>query len=263
MNTSCNNDDDEMVYPIVGKTYNLAPLVDEENEDSWGNPEILQRPDIIIWESTNKIVTAEGQPGSSVTEVMNMILAFVPIPGADNYMDALQKTLRNISFLPDGKIQAEYVENLVDEKDNWKTSPKGVATYRVESDTRLRLFIHLDKVQDANIRASEGQDPIMQILPLLTDLLENGIPLTYHLDNEKLAVYMDKETLLPIIKKLKPLFENPDIQKSLKAEISQTMPGMDFIINPLIDAIFRDMPAVIDGTTNIQLGLNLIETANK
>ena len=257
---SCSDDNDHLeTFPIVGKTYNPAPLITEQPDDAFSDPVIVQRPDILIWESTNKIVTSEGQPGSNVMDVINLMLAFAPIEGADNYMDALQRSIRNISFLPDGNIQAEYVENLKEDKDDWKTSPKGIATYKVDSDSKLRLFLHLDEIKKTGLMTESGTDGVAGLILTLQDLLQNGISLTYSLDGHKLSVYLDKETLLPILKKLKPLFQNTEFCNQMKEAANSAMPGMGMFINPILDAIFRDLPSVIDGTTQLRIGLNLIE----
>ena len=258
--TSCSDDDDAPVNVLAGKTFDLQPVFVQEAEDAFSDPVIVGRPDIIEWESTNLIYTAgEGQSGSSVVDVMNLLLAFMPIDGlnqGETYMHALQRTLRHISFLPDGNIQAEYVENLTTEKDNWQKSPLGVATYRIESNSTMRLFINLDKIMMSRAGAEEALAPLMATL---LKVLEGGIPLNYVVDGAKMSVYMDQNFLLPILRDLKPLFGNKAILDLVKEEANKAMPGLGFVINPIIGAIFRDMPAVIDGTTSIKLGLNLVE----
>ena len=245
--TSCK--DDEPTYPIVGKTYDLAQIEVKDEVP-------VSRPDIIVWESTNGIVTAEGQDPAKVIDVFNLILVSKQIEGADNYMDALLNSLRHVSFLEDGNIQAEYCENLTTEKGKWKKSPLGVATYKVLSNNKMRLFLNLDAIQKTN-RSVESA--LAVLTPIIEDVLTNGILLTYHLEGDKLSVYLDKEYLLPILKKLKPILEDKEIVDLVKGMASSAMPGNEPIINPLIEAIFRDLPGVIDGTTDLKLGLNLVE----
>ena len=85
---------------------------------------------------------------------------------------------------------------------------------------------------------------------------EDGAP-TFDTDSSNVSFYLDNETLLPILKLAAPIISDDDIINSI-VEIAQKDPIMGSMAESL-PGILKSLPGVIDTTTDIQLGLNLVK----
>ena len=246
-------------HMLTGRKFNLAETKTEWDDDLFDYVQV-QSPILFKWDSEKKVII-NGQPNEPFNAIM-LILGFMPIEGADNAIDALEKSLKSVEFRADGNIRAEYNDSLHLE-DNWQMSPLNVATYAVEDEHTLRLFIN--PAQIVAVTNKLGRSGIDTVLPTLveqlTDLLVNGIVLHFKeaTTDGMATVYLNEEVLLPILKTIKPLLEDKDLQAALKDEAFQMMPGMEFMIEPILDGMFASFPGVIETTKSMEVGLNFIE----
>lgn len=108
--------------------------------------------------------------------------------------------------------------------------------------------------------ATEGSSPsiqdMMQIISKLAPMLSEGIPMQYDLTQTSLQLYLNTETLLPLLQGvIVPLLEDPIIQASIIEKISAN-PSLSGYL-PVIKALVAAFPQLLSTTTRIELGINL------
>ncbi len=187
-----------------------------------------------------------------IENALKMSLAFINIEGktVDKY---LPEILGEISFLEDGNIQAKYKKSIKDEE--WIDSPMNIATYSVTSEGNIVLYINAAQI----IAGVEGNNSniiqtVFGILPSLKSLLSDGVTLTVrNNENGTMSVFMDENVLLPILKDVKPLFENKDMVNGMIESINKVQPNFGGLAKPILNA----MPNVIDTTSDMEIGINI------
>lgn len=98
---------------------------------------------------------------------------------------------------------------------------------------------------------------MMQIISKLAPMLSEGIPMQYDLTQTSLQLYLNTETLLPLLQGvIVPLLEDPIIQASIIEKISAN-PSLSGYL-PVIKALVAAFPQLLSTTTRIELGINLI-----
>lgn len=187
-----------------------------------------------------------------IENALKMSLVFINIEGkpVNKY---LPEILGEISFLEDGNIQAKYKKSIKDEE--WIDSPMNIATYSVTSEGNIVLYINAAQI----IAGVEGNNSniiqtVFGIVPSLKSLLSDGVTLTVR-NNEDgtMSVFMDENVLLPILKDVKPLFENKDMVNGMIKSIDKVQPGFGGLAKPILDA----MPNIIDTTSDMEIGINI------
>lgn len=97
---------------------------------------------------------------------------------------------------------------------------------------------------------------MMQIISKLAPMLSEGIPMQYDLTQTSLQLYLNTETLLPLLQGvIVPLLEDPIIQASIIEKISAN-PSLSGYL-PVIKALVAAFPQLLATTTRIELGFNL------
>ncbi len=263
------NLDLDVTYPkniLAGKMFDLKPYIPSFGSDPKSTPVICK------WDSDYKFKVYPFGPTFSIEAniqwILGMTLMAAPIPGSSQGIyPPLLGSIKNIAFLPNGNVVAKYNEKWNDEKSPWKDSPLNAATYVMENDSTLRLFINPAQIaaaspKQASLKASRGNSVPQILMGLLDDvnvLLKSGIP--FHVsvkENGETSVYLDETLLLPILKKVKPLFEDEAFVNGLIEQIKASTPDdykkqVDGVLAPTLKA----MPQIIDTTKSIQLGLNM------
>ena len=191
-----------------------------------------------------------------INSAITMIVAMTQIEDK-TIPQMLSGVLNKVTFLPDGNIQAEYKDGLTDSE--WKTSELNIATYTVSGD-KVYVFLNLSQIiASVNKDRASGFDGILgNLLPVLLPMLSNGIPLSYVVEDGKMSVYLETETLLPILKMLAPMFEDEQnvagLLDMLKAQAGEMAGLIDAFLKPVLVAI----PQIVSTTTDIQIGLKLV-----
>lgn len=185
-------------------------------------------------------------------------LLFATIPVEDTLLlEYIPQVFGEISFLEDGNIQAQYKKSKNDKE--WIDSPMNIATYSVTSEGNIVLYINAAQI----IAGVEGNNSniiqtVFGIVPSLKSLLSDGVTLTVRKnENGSTSVFMDENVLLPILKDVKPLFENEDIKAGIIEFVKKNAgPLADFavyLVTPILDA----MPNIIDTTSDMEIGINI------
>ena len=222
---------------LTGKTFSL----------------IAKNPLTIVWDAEPMNIPIFTEP-YSIENLLKMVLGFAkvedkPLP------EYLLTVFNQVSFLSDGNIQAKYKNKVADEES--KTSPLNVATYAVKGD---KILVYVNPIQIQSMKTKAG---IAEVLPVLlksvNEMLANGIPVTYNAKEGKLEVYLDETTLLPLLKTVKPLFEDEETVKLLTGLIAKNAGEMAGLVSVIVPSVLNSLPNVIDTTNDIHLGINLEE----
>lgn len=263
--------------------------------EGWNGPEpnaynIMR----ILWKSDKNAMVdfGSGTPvPMPIDGIFGMALVMPMIPTGDNPEDKtsvlmfLYDTLKEVTLGTDGSVTAKYV----DAEDLTGTpveSPKGLARYVVVDDHTLRLFIDPAAIIKSTVEKASKSSRTLSIESLIEGLmtqvvpmLSNGVPVTYgpcladgegtiREDFAATSFYLNTETLLPILKVFAPVLGDEDvlnkIAESMVGDVENMTPaekeqaeGMAKMATSLL----KSLPDVIDGTTRIELGINLAKAA--
>ena len=221
---------------LSGKTFNM----DNKN------------PMIIKW--TADKITFLGDPNYEFENLLKAVFGF-PIIDGHAIAELLLNSLHSISFLPDGNIQAEYKGEGTNGE--WGKSDLNLANY-VVNDSIITLFLNPQQIKfvsDKNKEQTRGIETIIpQLLNSLSTLMIQGVPVTFKESEGKLAIYVTDEFLLPILKTVKPLFEDEAFKNTIKELITEKAGPIGTLVTPVVDEI----PKVINTTKDINLGMNMV-----
>lgn len=249
---------------------------------------VTDTPIHLVWESSAQ-VDFNGKP-LTIDGLLQMIMA---MPLFQNHTmrlpDLLTLMVKQVRFGQDGNITATYVD-MSGKTPALKNTAPNLLQYVLAGDSNLLLYPNynaglkaaadlINKINEEMMASltrsgatggatggTTGGTPsqldalkILQgILSQLTPMLAEGLPLTYNLQGNRLDVYLDSRTLLPIMKNvLLPLLQDKQLMNSLLDVL-----GAD----PDLAALVKILPSVIDaadeiiaGTTRLEVGLRLIK----
>lgn len=230
--TACSDDDDNkggdenlISGPMVG-TWQLADVV-KDDMDSF-----VFGPVNLVWEAP------EGT-----------MLGFLPVkdvpPMANSLGSAmLIQVVKDITLGADGNILATYSEKapsmgsepVVPE---WKESEVGYATWKKVDDSKILVFLNLEKIMGAKTR--EDNNPLLAVL----EIVKNGIPVNIRYDEQQNPTFfVDKaltDKLVPLIPQLVGLIPDDGLN------------GMA----PLVKMMLNAVPDAMKVTTKFEVGLNM------
>ncbi len=215
-------------------------------------------------------------------------------------VQAIGSALKTVAFRPDGNAVVTYLQTN-NGSAQFAQAPLCMIQYVPLTDNILKLYInptdlmgqiiintsshpdlpanpfgkssrkmaHADagSAASGNNTATEGttsapslQD-MMQIISKLAPMLSEGIPMQYDLTQTSLQLYLNTETLLPLLQGvIVPLLEDPIIQASIIEKISAN-PSLSGYL-PVIKALVAAFPQLLSTTTRIELGINLLPYRN-
>ena len=232
---------------LVGTSWNLAPMG------------VMSADPIHIDWNADEFPFNGGK--WDIESALKLTLGMAPIKDGMTVPQLLFGILNKVTFLPDGNIQAEYKNTPVDAA--WKTSPLNLATYSVKEG---KLFVYLNPTQIMAIAASTAKSRAMPDMSFLIGLLQNvipmlaeGVPLSYSTaEDGKTNVYLGKEVLLPILQKIKPLFEDEEVVNSLVEFLKENAGEFAGLVDGFLKPVLVAFPNIIDTTTDVQIGLTLV-----
>lgn len=214
--TACSGDDKDG-SSVVG-TWNLAPTVLD-------NGHLVTGPLAMTWKA------AEGTMVGSFP-VASLAIMVEPLAGI-----VLPQVLKDVTFDEGNDILATYSDAGIsldgNVTPNWLVSEKGYARFEVVSDTKILVFLNLDKITSTKV----GLDGI-------DDLLKRGIPVNveWAADKKSMMCYIDKTLMTQM----------SGILAAIVAELPDGVLGeMEETLKPII----LGLPAAMAATTEFKLGL--------
>ena len=153
----------------------------------------------------------------------------------------------SISFEEDGNIIATYIKDMSASTPEYINSPKGMALYNVV-DNKIYIALNIGGiVEDASTpkatTSSIGRSDYNPLQSLIS-MAETGIPL-YLRDGEMgvKEVYLDRETLLPVVKML------PTLLATFGDQLGE--------LKEYVTGLVQTLATVIENSTKTELGLQL------
>lgn len=216
----------------------------------------------IVWDA-DEFPFADGKWDIQSAILMTMMM--MPINGM-TIPQLLPAVLNEVSFMPDGNIRANYKDEPSDEA--FHDSPLNLASYTVK-DNELYVYLNI-----AQIIETAGKDTTpsskADVITLLSSVLEGIAPMAangVHISSEtaedgSTVVYLGSDVLLPILKAVKPAFEDEVFVEALTALILESAGDLAGLAQAFLPPILAALPNVIDTTRDIQIGIKL-QDANK
>lgn len=194
-----------------------------------------------------------------INSAISLIVSMTQIEGK-SIPQLLSGVLNKVTFLPDGNIQAEYKNSLTDTE--WKTSELNIATYTV-SNNKIYLFLNLSQIMaSANKNRDINSNEILgSLIPVVLPMLSNGVPLAYVKEEGKMSVYLDTETLLPVLQVLAPMFENEEFVTGVADMLKEQAGDMGALVDLFLKPVLVAIPQIVSTTETVQIGLKLVPTA--
>lgn len=275
-----------------------VPAPTEKETDGIGYKSL---PLHIVWECSLPPILEGFDGTIQDALILMATLPIIPVYNNTAYMSLVQaigSALKTVAFRPDGNAVVTYLQTN-NGSAQFAQAPLCMIQYVPLSDTILKLYInptdlmgqilintssHPDlpanpfgKSSRKMIRTdvgstatgdntvTEGSTPslqdMMQIISKLAPMLSEGIPMQYDLTQTSLQLYLNTETLLPLLQGvIVPLLEDPIIQASIIDKISAN-PSLSGYL-PVIKALVAAFPQLLSSTTRIELGINLLPYRN-
>lgn len=257
--------------PLAGSKWKLQDFVPGESESD----AITAAPIVNVWESEKKIKMLGIDMGQLLTLAFGMPL--IDVENSKEKVSVYQimgNLLKDVNFANDGGIAATYVDSK--SKQTSVSSPT-LAQYVMCDNNILRLVLNPFEIAKTARENNNGQKPdeetlsdISAFLPMILanipaeDLLTDGIPLCYSLNDNKMTVYLNETMVLPMLKMITPMLQTPESVTAIVDQICEMMNidtknAMNTFYISMAKNVLYDLPGIIDSTTKIQLGLNFVK----
>lgn len=213
-----------------------------------------EAPIHFVWESDKQISIVPGMLDMPIGDIINLALSF-PLLGEQTVNGALTQVFHSVTFGTDGNITAEYKKNMTDAE--WATSPLNVAQYTANSGS-LRLFLNpsqiMANIQNSRLSRSTTRDILANLMPVVLPMLSQGVPMKYVIEDNNMKVYLGTDVLLPLLEALAPMFQDEAFLQQIMDMVANdpTMGAMAGMVGPVLE----QLPDVIAGTTNMEVGVN-------
>ncbi len=243
--------------PLQGKKIQL--LVEDKPKDAIAPMHIVWN--VVAPDWTGQVVEQD------VTFMLKLALGQVKVNGL-TLSQCLTGVLKDVSFLPDGNIQASYKDAPTDA--DFIASPLNLAYYTSSKEGEIRLFLNVPQIiyeaskpKSKAGEAASGADLLpylAEVMPKLIgmfpQLLTEGIVLNYELDEKgTMFIYLDKEVVLPILKLFNPVLQNEEFLNKLGAVVDSAMPGF----GNTVKALAKGLPTWLENTSVMKLGIDFVE----
>lgn len=245
---------------------------------------VTDTPIHLVWDSSAQI-DFNGKP-LTIDGLLQMIMA---MPLFQNHTmrlpDLLTLMVKQVRFGQDGNITATYVD-MSGKTPALKNTAPNLLQYVLADDSNLLLYPNynvglkaaadlINKINEEMMASltrsgatggTTGGTPspldalkiLEGILAQLTPMLADGLPLTYNLQGNRLDVYLDSRTLLPIMKNvLLPLLEDKQLMNSL-LDVLGADPDLADLVK-ILPSVIEAADEIIAGTTRLEVGLRLVK----
>lgn len=193
-----------------------------------------------------------------IQSALLMTMGMAPIKDGMTVPQLLFGILNEVTFLPDGNIQAKYKNTPADTE--WKESPLNLAMYAVKGD-KLHVYLNVNQIMAvASKSRATDSNFVTGLLKNIVPMLAEGVPLSYTTGEDgKTVVYLGKDVLLPLLQQIAPLFEDEQTVNSL-VELLKKSAGEELadLVELFLKPVLVAMPDIIATTTDVQIGLTLL-----
>lgn len=175
--------------------------------------------------------------------------------------------VKDVELLSDGNIVATINSAEIGATPAWETSQKGLAMYKVENENTIRLFLDPATIA-STMPVTKSTDALGSLLALLGDVLANGIPIKYVVNEGELKpaqegqetgnikyvrFYLDKNFILPLLPVITPILNE------ITEEHVANLVGDD--LSDMIYSLLRSFHNCFTVTTDMEISFNLLNNA--
>lgn len=201
--------------PIIG-TWDLSPLKTNVNND------IISSPVFIDAEPASATVSFLGKE-LTLAEISYML---------ESFLSEYLKAIKSITFRDDGFVVATFLDSKLG------STPVGLIQYCVKN-KMLYLMPNLSEIYVLITNETQSRSEL-DVLSEILNLLTEGIPFIYNIENNELKIYTNKQIMLPyfeILKEILPFL--PDDNRLIKT----------------IETYFSDIYSLINNCTKFSIGI--------
>ncbi len=239
-------------------------------------------PARVVWDGSEFDLMGSDYNLRDLILLMTTMYPMIELDGNKyNVMAALAAVLKSVTFGEDGSVTAVYADTKTPGLPE-VTAPKGLARYVIDGNNTIRLFLspeaiiaaQASKADDNTNEESEAFDPsvilgkinIEGLISKVVLMLSTGIPLHYgdvvndavEPDPNAVSFYLGKETILPILQDVSPVFEDAELRTQIiefaASQAGDMGPLAQMFLTPALEAF----PNIVNNTTTeVQFGLNL------
>lgn len=253
---------DGISYTCTGSIDNNGMKADltvtqPEHRLTGSHPVVKADPLIVNWESSQFMLLGKKW---DMNELLSMILNLT------NARETVGNCMHEVRFTTDGNMR--FVFSRKDNLEERLVSPCNLTLCAGVTDTDFTMYVNpfafgsaavTDTVAVAGTKAIKISELIADVSTVLSTYFSKGIEVSYTVNPDGTArIFVDKETLLPVLELLRPLFEDENFRKTLIALVKELAPpALSGFIGPIITPFFKQLPAIIDGTVALEFGLNV------
>lgn len=219
-----------------------AKMPSNEWTGTWN---LAKKPLSLTWEATTPIQVDLMGTGKPISMPVSAVAPLV----ATMLGERITAVLQSITFKEDGNILAIY-KNGQDENEVWQESPANLVKFYVK-ENKLYVCLNAYMIQQT-VNARQTRLNWEQWEPLILKLQQwalYGIPLDYTVTNQTGKIFINAGDLAnplgEILSTLLPLLGNMEN------------------LNELLKSILDQLPAILQNTTKLEVGLNLVQTPEK
>ena len=201
--------------PIIG-TWDLSPLKTNVNND------IISSPVFIDAEPASATVSFLGKE-LTLAEISYML---------ESFLSEYLKAIKSITFRDDGFVVATFSDSKLG------STPVGLIQYCVKN-KMLYLMPNLSDIYVLITNETQSRSEL-DVLSEILNLLTEGIPFIYNIENNELKIYTNKQIMLPyfeILKEILPFL--PDDNRLIKT----------------IETYFSDIYSLVNNCTKFSIGI--------
>ncbi len=239
-------------------------------------------PARVVWDGSEFDLMGSDYNLRDLILLMTTMYPMIELDGNKyNVMAALAAVLKSVTFGEDGSVTAVYADTKTPGLPE-VTAPKGLARYVIDGNNTIRLFLspeaiiaaQASKADDNTNEESEAFDPsvilgkinIEGLISKVVPMLSTGTPLHYgdvvndavEPDPNAVSFYLGKETILPILQDVSPVFEDAELRTQIiefaASQAGDMGPLAQMFLTPALEAF----PNIVNNTTTeVQFGLNL------
>jgi len=232
---------------LANTTWNTYTTTDDFGETS---PSSIH----VVWEPETAGIDLGGYE-MSLQATLQLVMVLPLIDDTTSAAEMLNSVLKSVTFLPDGNITAEYMD-AANGGTTYTVSPVNMVQYVVSGEGKILIFLNPQAIVAADTKSVDLNQMIEQAWQMLTPMLANGLPLGYTINGDIMDLYIGNDVMLPILKNvLYPIVSDEDMIQLLIRLINSGDSMAEML--PLIESALSDLPAAIQATTNVEIGLSL------
>lgn len=241
----------------------------------------VESPLHIVWETSSDLQL--GDLKMSPQQILQLV-ANLPLISVYNgtakmsLAEAICQIVKTVAFVDNGNIVITYV-NTANGAAQLMTAPQNMIQYVVAAPGIVKVFPNPVDIY-AQYLVNQPQKPhpgvsfsknktkagissileiesVVRLIQQLVPMIAEGFPMEYKISGDSMALYFNNDMLIPLMKGLVPVLTDPAVA-SLIMEALQKQPELTQYL-PVIESALKSLPAMIEGTTSLQLGLNLVK----